>query len=397
MDAADAANPLTWAHTDLARAPQPTYAALRQAAPVLRVDGVGVLVTTRATADEVLRNPGVFSSALTTGHLKSERPLIPLEVDPPDHRKYRKLLDPIFAPRRMEPLEPAIAALVHRLIDEFDGANEIDFVRQFSVPLPSQVFLTLFGLSLGDLPRLLEMKDGIIRPHLVVGEPLGHADVEAHQTAAAQSIYRYFDALIHGRGADRPEDLLSYLLDAVVDEDRLSHSEILDICFLLLVAGLDTVSASLDCFFVHLAQHPDLRRRIVEVPAVIPKVIEELLRWETPVMVVPRVATCATALAGTEIQAGERVMVMLGSANTDDGDLTDANVVCWHREVNRHLAFGGGVHRCLGSHLARAELRVALQAWHERHPDYHIKPSVSLAFANGVRALETLPLILRRP
>jgi cytochrome P450 len=288
MDAADAANPLTWAHTDLARAPQPTYAALRQAAPVLRVDGVGVLVTTRATADEVLRNPGVFSSALTTGHLKSERPLIPLEVDPPDHRKYRKLLDPIFAPRRMEPLEPAIAALVHRLIDEFDGANEIDFVRQFSVPLPSQVFLTLFGLSLGDLPRLLEMKDGIIRPHLVVGEPLGHADVEAHQTAAAQSIYRYFDALIHGRGADRPEDLLSYLLDAVVDEDRLSHSEILDICFLLLVAGLDTVSASLDCFFVHLAQHPDLRRRIVEVPAVIPKVIEELLRWETPVMVVPR-------------------------------------------------------------------------------------------------------------
>jgi cytochrome P450 len=90
-------------------------------------------------------------------------------------------------------------------------------------------------------------------------------------------------------------------------------------------------------------------------------------------------------------------MVMLGSANTDDGDLTDANVVCWHREVNRHLAFGGGVHRCLGSHLARAELRVALQAWHERHPDYHIKPSVSLAFANGVRALETLPLILRRP
>jgi cytochrome P450 len=394
-DEADATtNPLTWAHSDLARAPQPTYQALRETSPALRVDGVGVLVTTRAMVDEVLRHPDTFSSALTSGHLKTERPLIPLEVDPPDHRKFRKLLDPLFAPRRMQQLEPSIAALVDRLIDGFGDAREIDFTTRFSVPFPSQVFLTLLGLPLDDLSTLLAMKDGIIRPHLVVGQPLGHPDVDAHQAATARSIYEYFERLVDERGGDRPDDHLSYLLDAEVEGERLTHEEILDICALLLVAGLDTVSASLDCFFVYLAEHPDRRREIVQDPTLIPAVVEELLRWETPVMIVPRVAARGATLGETEIEEGDRVMVMLGAANTDDAEFGDAATVRWDREANRHLGFGGGVHRCLGSHLARAELRVALRVWHERIPDYAIKPGVELAFANGVRALDTLPLIL---
>jgi cytochrome P450 len=151
-------NPLSWANSDLARNPQPTYELLRQVSPAMRVDGVGILVTSRPLVDEVLRDPNTYSSALTAGHLQTDRPLIPMEIDPPDQRKYRRLLDPLFAPRQMQALEPSITALASSLIDGLESRTDIDFAAEFSVPFPSQVFLTLFGLPLDDLPTLLMMK-----------------------------------------------------------------------------------------------------------------------------------------------------------------------------------------------------------------------------------------------
>jgi cytochrome P450 len=159
---------------ELARDPRPTYAALREGSPVVRVDGVGVVVSTRAGVDDVLRNPGVFSSNMSAHDLKTRRPLIPLQVDPPAHRTYRKILDPLFAPQRMRALEGPVVGLVNDLIDTFVDDDEIDFATQFSVPFPSQVFLTLFGLPLTDLPAFLRMKDGVIRPDHVVGHEFGH-------------------------------------------------------------------------------------------------------------------------------------------------------------------------------------------------------------------------------
>jgi cytochrome P450 len=395
--AKEADNPLTWANSDFSRAPQDTYAAIRTASPALKVDGVGVLVSSRELVDQVLRDPATYSSAFATGHLKNNRPLIPLEIDPPDQRKFRKLLDPLFAPRRMQALEPAMRSLVNDLIDAFADNDVIDFVAQFSIPFPSQVFLTMLGLPLDDLSQLLALKDGIIRPHIVVGEELGNQSVEAHQAATARSIYDYFSGVLDERATSRRDDLVSYFLDADVDGERLSRTDILDICFLLLVAGLDTVSASLDCLFVHLAEHPQRRRELADDPSLIPAAVEELLRWETPVMLVPRVATCPVQLAGTDLDAGDRVMVMLGAANLDPTDVNDPTEVRWDRDDNRHLAFGGGVHRCLGSHLARTELRVALEVWHQRIPNYRIEPGATLEFANGVRALDRFPMILDRP
>lgn len=160
------------ASPELTRRPQPTYKLLRDSAPVMRVDGIGVLVSTWELVDEVLHHPELFSSALTSGILKNERPLIPLQVDPPEHGKFRKILDPLFAPKKMKALETSIAALVDELIDGFIDRGEIDFAKEFSVPFPTQVFLTMLGLPLDDLPGLLTMKDGIIRPHEVSGEPL---------------------------------------------------------------------------------------------------------------------------------------------------------------------------------------------------------------------------------
>ena len=381
---------------ELARNPQPTYVALQQGSPVLHVDGVGFVVSSRSGVEEVLRHPELFSSNMSAHDLKTKRPLIPLQIDPPAHRTYRKILDPLFAPQRMRAMTEPVANLVNDLIDSFVDDDEIDFARQFSVPFPSQVFLTLFGLPLDDLPTFLGMKDGVIRPDHVVGHEFGHPETDAHQRATADSIYDYFERVLDEREGERRDDLLSHFMHAEVDGDRLSREDILDICFLFLIAGLDTVTASLDCFFGHLAQEPESRRRLVDDPDTVPTMVEELLRWETPVMAVARVATRDVEVGGCPIAAGQHVMAVIGAANVDDGELPDAGEVRWDRDVNRHLAFGGGIHRCLGSHLARLELRVAVREWHRRIPDYCIKPGAELTYTAGIRTLESFPMLLHR-
>jgi cytochrome P450 len=387
-------SPFEMMDTETARHPQPSYKLMRDLAPVMRLDGVGVLVSRRQEIDELFRHPELFSSNMSAVDLQNVRPLIPLQVDPPRHKTYRRILDPLFAPQRMREIEAPVARLVNELIDGFADEPEIDFARQFSVPFPSQVFLTLLGLPLEDLPLFLKMKDGVIRPDHVVGKARTEPETLAYQKATATSIYDYFDRVLDEREVARRDDLLSGFLDAEVDGERLSRHDILDICFLFLIAGLDTVSASLDCFFGYLAEHPDQRARIVADPSLIPAAVEELLRWETPVVGVPRVAVVDTELGGCPIQAGEHVMVVLGSANTDEAEFPDADDVRFDREVNRHLAFGGGVHRCLGSHLARLELRVALREWHARLPEYAVKPGVELSYTAGIRSLDTFPMVL---
>ena len=299
--------------------------------------------------------------------LKNKRPMIPLQIDPPDQRKYRKLLDPIFSPRKMTAMEDEVAELVNHLIDQFVERGEVDFAKEFSVPFPSQVFLTLLGLPLEELDTFLTMKDGIIRPDHVTGKHFGSPEASAYQQKIADSVYDYFDMVLDQREVERKDDLLSHFLDAEMEGDRLTREDILDICFLFLIAGLDTVTATLDCMFSFLAQHPEQRQQLVDDPSLIPNAIEEMLRWETPVMGIARVAVQDTELNGCPIGAGDQVMIMIGSANTDEAEFPDADVVRFDREINRHLAFGGGIHRCLGSHLARMELRVALRGMAQAH------------------------------
>jgi cytochrome P450 len=382
---------------EVARNPQPVYSMLREGTPVLRLDGVGVIVSSHAGVDEVLRNPEVFSSNMSAHDLKTKRPLIPLQIDPPDHRKYRKVLDPLFAPQRLRVLEKPASRLVNELIDRFIADDEIDFVRQFSMPFPSQMFLTLFGLPMEELPRFLRMKDGVIRPDQVVGHEYGHSETETYQQETADSIYAYFEEVIDDRAMTeaRADDVLSQLLMAQAEDDRLTRDEIVDVCFLLLIAGLDTVAASLDCLFGFLAQSSTARQRLVSNPDSIPATVEEMLRWETPVMGVARVATRDTDIDGFAVNEGEQVMALLGAANIDDAEFPNAGQLEWDREVNRHLAFGGGIHRCLGSHLARLELRVALREWHRRIPDYCVKPGAELTFTPGIRTLERFPMLLQ--
>jgi cytochrome P450 len=389
-------SPLSSMDPEMARNPQPVFKMLRGDTPVMNVDmpggGAGVVLTRKQEIDEALRHPEIFSSNMDAVDLKNKRPLIPLQIDPPEHRKFRRLLDPLFSPRKMALLDDEVSSLVNQLIDRFVSRGEVDFAREFSIPFPSQVFLTLLGLPLDQLDRFLAMKDGIIRPDHVTGRGYASRAAREHQQKTADSVYDYFNEVLDEREVERRDDLLSHFLDAEMEGDRLTREDILDICFLFLIAGLDTVTATLDCMFAYLAQHPEQRRQLAADPSLIPSAIEELLRWETPVMGIARVALSETELGGCPVHAGDQIMVMIGSANTDEAEFPDADTVRFDRDVNRHIAFGGGIHRCLGSNLARMELRVALREWHKRIPDYEVEPGHTLAYTAGIRSIDHFPM-----
>jgi cytochrome P450 len=340
-----------------------------------------------------LRHPEIFSSEMDLQMaLGTERPMIPQQIDPPAQTRYRKILDPRFSRRRMAEIEPDVRASANRLIDRFVDAGECEFDRDFAVPLPCQAFLSLMGLPQEELGLFLELKDLIIRPQ-ERRQIQSLEDARAIRADAGRRIYAYFEELIDARRSRSGDDLMGYLVTAEIDGEKLSRNEILDICFLLILAGLDTVTATLGCNVAYLAANPEQRRKLVRRPELIPAAVEELLRWETPVMAVPRLARRDVELHGFQIREGELVTLLLGSADTDDAEFADAQLVDFERARNRHVAFGAGPHRCLGSHLARMELEVALEEWHRRVPDYAIRQGEQPIYSPGIREVRYLPLV----
>jgi len=369
---------------------------LRQRGAVIPIPG-GVMTTTREAAEQVFHDPHLFSSHYPPIG-RAHRALIPIQNDPPEHKLYRRLFDPLFSPRAVNPLAPSIVRLVNQLIDGFEAAGECVLDRDLGVPLPTQVFLTMMGLPLSDTELLLELKDGILRPGYREGVDLTDAEaVNAINDATVVRIYDYFQAFVDERRAAPPrEDMMGRVIDAEVDGHRLSDEELLDACLLLLIAGLDTVTNSLSLFYYQLAGRPDLRRQVVEDPEVIPAAVEELLRWETPTPEVHRLATRDPDLCGFDVHAGDMVIINLGAADTDPAFQTDTSEIRLDRDPNPHFAFSGGIHRCSGSHLARQELRITLREWHQRIPDYWIKPGTEPVWPPGLRSVEDLVLQWRR-
>jgi cytochrome P450 len=338
-----------------------------------------------------LRHPEIFSSEMSEElALGNERPMIPQQIDPPAQTRYRKLLDPLFSRRRSLQLEPDVRRQANALIDKFIDKGECEFNSTFAIPLPCSVFLSLFGLPYEDLDLFLDMKDGIIRPHAKTQDLEEMLKIRAD---AGSRINEYFEKEIDAReGKPRGDDLLDDFLSFELDGEKLTRNEILDICFLTLIAGLDTVTATLGCDVAFLAANPDHRRRIVDDPALIPAAVEELFRWETPVTAVPRKLAQNITVGGVELKEGEIVTILLGAANLDERQFASADKVDFDRERNRHIAFGSGPHRCLGSHLARMELRVALEEWHRRVPRYQIKAGETPTYSPGIREVQYLPL-----
>ncbi len=369
--------------------PQAMFKALREAGAVVDTGDEGVLlVVGDAEVRHVLSHPEVFSSGVDAVTIGQVRPLIPLQIDPPHHRNYRKLLDPIFAPRRIALLEDRTRSLVRELVGAVVDDGACNFHAAVAEPLPTTVFLQLLGLPVSRAEEFLRLKDGIIRPPVRTQE-----ERIAYTAEVGRRIYAVLQEAIDERMEQRSDDFLSLFIDAEVEGHRLTNDDVLDIGYLFFLAGLDTVTASLDCMLSYLARHPDQRRQIVDDPSLIQHAVEELLRWETPVQGVVRVTTEDSEIGGCPIGKGRVVNVMLGSANTDERSWDDVDTVDFEREGNRHIAFGGGAHRCLGSHLARMELRVALEEWHAAIPDYRVRDGVVLRYSQGLRAVENLELV----
>jgi cytochrome P450 len=381
-------SPFAPTDADMAANPQPLYRMMREFAPVIETEDGGIMLTRHEDVMDALRNPEVFSSDMDAIALGNVRPLIPLQIDPPDHLKFRKILDPLFAPREVAKLEHDVRDLTNSLIDAFVDRGRVEFSSELAVPLPCTVFLALMGLPQDDLDLFLRYKDNIIRPEGMIDS---RADAIRRETA--QEMYTYFEQVVEERRREPRDDLVTRFVQAEVDGHRLTNNDILDIGFLFIIAGLDTVTATLTCSVAYLARNPEHRRALAADPSLVPGAVEELLRWETPVPGVARVLARDAEIAGTTYPAGTKCTVLIGSANTDESEFPEPEHVDFEREGNRHLGFGGGIHRCLGSHLARLELRVAIEEFHRRIPDYEFAPDAAPTYTPGLRSVENLELV----
>jgi cytochrome P450 len=369
-----------------ATCPQEYYRSLRASGPVMELEG-RVTVLGRREVDKALRIPHTFSSRMDAVDLGNARPLIPLQIDPPDHAQYRRLLDPLFSPRNITHLAPVITQRVTELIDAVIAQGHCDFSADLAVPLPVLVFGDLLGLPHNDHPALMSIVNDIVRP-----SPQDPRRQSAAQ--AGERCYALFTRALDERARAPRDDLLTQLLHATVDGRRPSREELLDMCYMLVLGGMDTTSDALECVFAFLATHPEHRRQIAAEPSIVPTAVEELLRWESPTTSVRRYLLHDTELGGCPMGAGQRVNVVLASANTDGDHVPDAFEIDLRRTPNHHLAFGAGAHRCLGAHLARLELRTVLREWHRRIPAYTLTANAHLDYrlAGSLRYLEHLPL-----
>jgi cytochrome P450 len=367
--------------------PQVVYSAIT-ASPMLSLPGGMFVVGAASSVDALTRNHHVRGSGAIGNTGGAERPLIPLDIDRPEHTKYRKLLDPIFAAKAIAHLESDVRELADELIDTFIERGHADIYDEFCAILPSTIFLRLMGIPASDLDYFLDFKNDLLRDF--PGETARAR--EERMKAAGKRCYSYFDAVLDDREAKgiAGEDLLGRLLCAEVDGHRLTRENILDICYLLMIAGLDTVAASLSCIIAWLARHPEERRRVVADPAMWPDAIEELMRWETPVPGGTRTPTEEMRIGGETVPAGTHVSVLWAAANLDPEKFNDPLTVDLTRRPNAHYSFAAGFHRCLGSHLARMELRAALDQFHKRIPEYRIPDGIELTY-------EALPVRLARP
>jgi cytochrome P450 len=371
--------------------PAPRYARLREECPVARTPGMmgdmSVWVSTYDDALWALKHPEVFSSTAAAIDIGQSHDLIPLQIDPPLHTRYRRFLAEWFNTRAISPLEPEVRKLVNELLDGIVPTGRCDFHADFATPLPCTVFLAMMGLPQEDLDSFLRWRDDIIRP---AADPDDQAAVRARTGA---EMTAYFDAQIDDLRAQPRPGFWSDLVNAEFEGRPLERGELLGMAFLLIIAGLDTVTATLDCMVEYLAQHPDRRHQLVERPELTTDAVEEMLRVLTPVQLVPRLIVEDTTIHGVDVKAGDHATIVLGAANLDPGIYDAADDVDFERKRSINLAFGGGPHLCLGINLARLELRVALEEWHRRIPSYSIPEGTVIAHSPGIRQTDHLPLV----
>jgi cytochrome P450 len=347
-----------------------------------------VLVSAIDEIRSCLQDPATFSSSSVTVDDANPRYMwIPEMVDPPLHTTWRHLLGPFFAPGAVDRLAPRVHEVINEILDDVAGRGQCDFVADVALRFPNTVFMEMFGLPVADAAQFQLWETAILHTPASSGEV-----AVANRATAMREVMDYFSQLVALRRAQPRDDVVSTALTWTIDGTPVSDEDLLSFCLLMFMAGLDTVAMQLSYSMYHLALNPADRRRLMAEPALWPKAIEEFLRYYSFVSPA-RKATRSAEVGGCPVGAGEMVWLPLASANRDPAEFPEADQVKIDRQNNRHLAFGAGPHRCLGSHLARRELLIGLTEWHRRIPEYRIDPAVAITEHGRQVGLNNLPLV----
>ncbi|MCV7197413.1 cytochrome P450 [Mycobacterium angelicum] len=358
---------------------------LREAGPVVFMDGAYYL-TRREDVLAALRNPKAFSSRMLQPPT-NPLPVVPLAFDPPEHTRYRKILQPYFSPQALVKSRPILECHAAEMIAKVAAGGECEVMGDFARRYPFQVFLELFGLPLQDRDRVIAWKDAIVgdKPFLTV------AEVEAGQIA----LLEYLTNAIQERRRNPGSDMLSQVMTGPGD---LTDLELLGMTHLLILAGLDTVTAAIGFSLFELARRPRLRAELLDNlekdSRQVRVFVEEIVRLEPSAPVAPRVTTEFVNVGGMTLPPGSQVRLCMAAVNRDGSDPTSTDELVMDGKVHRHWGFGGGPHRCLGSHLARLELTVIVAEWLKQIPDFTLHPGYlpEIPFPSKTFAVKSLPL-----
>lgn len=342
--------------------PFPMYQYMRATSPVFSISESGVWQVFRYDdAVQVLNNPAVFSSEVY-GHATEEAPMGEsiVYIDPPRHRQLRSLVNLAFTPKRVAQMETRIAEIAQELLERVSAAGSMDFIEDFTSPLPVTVIAELLGIPPEERANFRRWSDDLLKA--------SYEGVAYNQP----DLYNYVRSVIQERHKAPMDDLISVLIKAEVDGQSLNERELLDFCVLLLVAGNETTMNLLGNALLCFDEHPGALEELQQDISLMPSAIEEVLRYRSPAQLMGRIARVDTVLGGQHIRAGELVTVHVGSVNRDESQFDNPDTFDIRRTPNRHLAFGHGIHFCLGAPLARLETRIGLSLLLERFTDIQL-------------------------
>jgi cytochrome P450 len=386
--------------------PYPFYARLRAEAPVFRTSlpdqRPAWLITRYDDALAVLKDERLVKDRRNalTGERPAKPPWMPtfmrplaqnmLDLDAPDHTRLRALVHQAFTPRRIEQLRARIQILCDQLLDAAQAQGHLELVQAYALPIPLTIIAELLGVPPADRPAFRRWSEHVVAISSVAGL--------LRALPGVWRIVRYLRGLCARRRADPQDDLLTALVQAEEAGDRLNEDELLGMVFLLLLAGHETTVNLIGNAVLTLMQHSEQRELLRQNPAQIKPAVEELARYASPVIVATeRYAREELTIAGVTIPRGELVLAVIASANRDERKFADPDRLDLTREPNHHLAFGQGIHYCLGAPLARMEVQIALTTLLGRAPELRLsRPAESLQCRPGifVRGLEQLPMAL---
>lgn len=366
---------------------------LREAHPVFRsTEAQGYWVFTRAKLIvEVMQNPEIFSSSASVPPTQPNPAFtwIPLMLDPPEHTKWRRLLGGWFSPGRVASLEGGLRERCRSLIDAVADKGQCDLIDDFAGVFPTSVFLQILGLPPTELRRYLVWEEAILQWDVEIDPDFSKA------TQAMLDVQNYFQGIIDLRRNDpstRGDDLITASLEWEIDGEKIPDKVLKNCLLLLFMAGLDTVTMQISFMFHHLATHPADRQKLVDDPTLIPRAVEELLRFYSITRAGRKVAK-DVEFHGYSLKAGDMIYMPLVFAGRDEATCPMSNQVDFEREPFKNYAFGAGPHRCVGAHLARRELIIAIEEWLKTMPDFRIPDGAEIVqHAGQVYGLDSLPV-----